>query len=551
VSAAFVGAVNSFKAAFRNVAPGAGGRTMLAFAACSILAFVACETVALGAVLRVARLALAELPGLRTDFLLQRVLSGGFAAAALLLVLGSLTTAVSTLFLSDELPILIALPVPHHGILARQLALTLAVSSAPTLLLAGPLVMVAASASGRPVLAAVTAGAAVLAVVLLAGCAGASLALFLVRVIPPRRARLLAAFLSAAGLASVLIGFRGARPERLLDPQEALAILSVLGETPPDAPGLNPIALASRAATGGLLGDDSGLVLGSALLASSVVLFALVARLLAPMHLHVWQLTRETDTTPTSAARRRRPVRSLGRALLGAEAATLLRDASTPAQIGSLAAVFVLYLLNLRLLPSTDAAARDLVAGLQTGVALFLVSALSLRFAYPSVSGDGRAALVLRTLPLSPVRHLAARYAVRGIPSVVMALVLVGASLGVLRPGRGAVVAALTVSLGGAIALPALNLGLGALFPRYDAPNAVSVALGAGGLVALTLSTALSLGSTIVVSSELRSVVGALLRAEPKHGPLLFGWLLAALLLGGVPMFLARRSLARNDLPTS
>jgi ABC-2 type transport system permease protein len=297
-----------------------------------------------------------------------------------------------------------------------------------------------------------------------------------------------------------------------------------------------------------LFGDPSGLPVALALLASGLVLFALLVRLLAPLHFHVWQLTRETEGAPTPVARRRRPARSLGRALLSAEAATLLRDASTPAQLGSLAAVFVLHILNLRFLPSTDAAARDLVAGLQSGLALFLVSALSLRFAYPSVSSDGRAALVLRTFPLAPARHLAARYAVRGLPSVFFAVVLVGASLAALRPERGTVVAALTLSLGGALALPALNLGLGALFPRYDAPNAVSVALGAGGLVALTLSTGLSLASTLVVSEELRSLVAAFLHTDPGRGPLLAGWLLAAAVLGGVPMLLARRSLGKSDL---
>jgi hypothetical protein len=50
--------------------------------------------------------------------------------------------------------------------------------------------------------------------------------------------------------------------------------------------------------------------------------------------------------------------------LLRSEAASLLRDASTPAQLGSLAAVFLLDLMNVRLLPGANATQRDLVAGL-------------------------------------------------------------------------------------------------------------------------------------------------------------------------------------------
>src|SRR5262249_53014881 len=150
-----------------------------------------------------------------------------------------------------------------------------------------------------------------------------------------------------------------------------------------------------------------------------LVCAALASAVLAPVHFHVWQTTRESEPPArrTKGLRTGAPARSLGREVLAAEARTFLRDASTPAQLGTLAAVFALYLLNVRFLPTGDPAARDLVAGLQVGLALFLVSALSLRFAFPSVSSDGRAALLLRALPLSPARHLACRYLVRGVPS--------------------------------------------------------------------------------------------------------------------------------------
>ena len=73
---------------------------------------------------------------------------------------------------------------------------------------------------------------------------------------------------------------------------------------------------------------------------------------------------------------------------------------------------------------------------------------------------------------------------------------------------------ALAVAAVGGLAIPALHLGLGALFPRYDAPNPVSVALGPGGLVAMGLSTLLSLAPVLVVSEELRGLVETLLAAD-------------------------------------
>ncbi|MCM3876543.1 MAG: hypothetical protein NEA02_08995, partial [Thermoanaerobaculia bacterium] len=234
--------------------------------------------------------------------------------------------------------------------------------------------------------------------------------------------------------------------------------------------------------------------------------------------------------------------------LLRAEAASLLRDASTPAQLGSLAAVFLLDLMNLRLLPGADASARDLVAGLQTGLSLFLVSALSLRFAYPSVSSDGRAAPVLRTLPLDPRRQLLARWAVRALPATGIALALTGASLLVLRPAGATSAIALLAALAGGLAIPALHIGLGGIFPRYDAPNAVAVALSTGGVFALVFSTGLSLLATVAVSDELRTLLGALLRQALPRELLLFIFFCAAALAAAIPMALAGRSLTTSDI---
>ncbi len=513
----------------------------------SLLVFAALEAVGLESALRASAVALAALPELRPAFLAERLLAGALAAAAALVLLGALTTAVSTLFLSDELLALAVLPIPHRRLLARQAALTLALASAPSLLLAAPALAVAAAASRAPALAAVTGALAVVGLFLLAGSAGIAGALVLVRLVPPRRARLFSALLSVLGLSAALVGFRAARPERLLDPVEALDVLQSLGATPPPAPGLSPIRWAARAAVLALSGEPAGLLAGAALLALGAGAAALVPAVLAPVHLAVWREVRE-DPAGRGRPARPRPVRSLFALLLRAEAATVLRDASTPAQLGSLAAVFVLDLLNVRLLPSTDPAARDLVAGLQTGLALFLVAALSLRFAYPAVSTDGRAAAVLRSLPLDPGRHLAARWAARALPAVLASLLLTGASLAALRPAASTSGAALAVALAGGLAIPALHAGLGGLFPRYDAPNPVAVALGPGGLFALVLSTGLALLATVVVSEELRALLGAMMKQRFTLVPMLLLFLCAAAVAAVIPMMLAARSLTTNDI---
>jgi len=225
-----------------------------------------------------------------------------------------------------------------------------------------------------------------------------------------------------------------------------------------------------------------------------------------------------------------------------------MREKATPAQLGSLAAVFVLDLLNVRLLPASDPSARDLVAGLQTGLSLFLVSALSLRFAYPAVSTDGRAAAVLRSLPLDPRRHLLARWAARALPAVLASVLLTGASVAALRPPARTAAAAIAVTLAGGLVIPALHTGLGGLFPRYDGPNPVAVALGPGGLFALVLSTGLGVLATVAVSEELQALIGALLKRTAPHLFFLLVYFCAAAAAAAIPMALAGRSLTTSDI---
>jgi ABC-2 type transport system permease protein len=539
---------NSLRGALRALRWG-GARYAVAGAIAlgSVLAFAAGSAFGTAAFLDAASAALPQLPEVSPAFLVERLLHASFLSAGFLLLLGALTTGVSTLFLSAELPALLVLPIPHARIFRRQLLRTVAASSAPMLLLALPVLGVAAVRAPRPVLAFGAGLAGLSAVALAAGVTGSAGALLLVRLVPPRRALILSAFVSAIGLSSALIGFRGARPERLFDPVEALGLLRALGGTPPSPPRADPAAHVARAVTQALFGEPRGLAASAAFLLASIALLFTVAGLLSGSHLRALEGARTSGGRPARPVRPR-PVGSLDGALARAEAVSLLRDASTPAQLGSLLAVFVLHVLNLGVLPAADAATRDVLAGLQAGLALFLVSALSLRFCYPAVSADGRAALVLRTLPLSPARHLLHRYALRAVPATLAGLILAAASVAVLAPVPPVALSALAVTVLGALSLPALHVGLGALFPRYDAPNAVAVALGPGGLFALVLSTALSLGAAVAVSGELRLLLGSLAGVRLAAWPVLLGWGAAAAALGAVPVALGARSLSRSDL---
>ena len=175
MSAGAVAAGNALRALGRSLSPrstaeAAGALAVVVFSG----AFVAGEYAGLAFLVRLGRSAVAQLPALVPEILLERLLLGAFAGAGVLLLLGTLTTAVSTLFLSEELLLRMALPIPHARLLLRQVAATIALASGPAILVALPAVVLAAGsgAAGAAALA-----AAFLAVVVLAGAAGVAIAL--------------------------------------------------------------------------------------------------------------------------------------------------------------------------------------------------------------------------------------------------------------------------------------------------------------------------------------------------------------------------------------
>ncbi len=133
-------------------------------------------------------------------------------------------------------------------------------------------------------------------------------------------------------------------------------------------------------------------------------------------------------------------------------------------------------------------------------------------------------------------------------PSATLAVFLSVATALQLGLEGPALRASLGLALLGGLALPALHVGLGSLFPRYGASNPVSVALGPGGLFALALSTGLSLASAPVVSRELRKLLEAVAGLGSTEAWLLPSWLALALGSALLPLLLGARSLGASDV---
>ena len=92
--------------------------------------------------------------------------------------------------------------------------------------------------------------------------------------------------------------------------------------------------------------------------------------------------------------------------MIGKEVRTLTRDVAQWSQLFLMVALLFLYLYNIRMLPLGGDARATIVAYANLGMAGFVVAAICLRFAYPSVSSEGKAFWMVQSAPVSYRRLL-------------------------------------------------------------------------------------------------------------------------------------------------
>jgi len=313
----------------------------------------------------------------------------------------------------------------------------------------------------------------------------------LVRWFPVRRVHQIVATIAGLVLTVTVIAFRASRPERLFTevrtdnlvavlraielpsigiyPGTALADLMIAAKPWPMPPRIWILAIAAFA------------LFFFAARQMYFVAFVRARESMAPMALGAKPLTRGVD-----ALLARAPLSV--RALIAKEIRTLTRDVAQWSQLFMMAALLFIYLYNIRMLPLSGDARATLVAYANLGMAGFVVAAVCLRFAYPSVSSEGKAFWLVQVAPLSYRELLRVKLIVYGAPLVVVAVLLTVFANVILAAGP--IVLAFTIPASAMIALTLVSLGIamGAYAPNFAAENPLQVGLSLGGFAYMAVS---------------------------------------------------------------
>ncbi len=454
---------------------------------------------------------------------------------ASVLLLSNVITALSSFFLAKDLDLLVSSPVDWLRIYLAKLFETLVNSSWMVALMAVPIFAAYGVVYDGGWLFPLVALAALVPFLVLPAVVGSAVTTILVNVFPARRTRDLLSIIALGAAAGVILLFRIVRPEQLARPegfQNLLDFVAVLRA--PTNPFL-PSEWASNTVMGHLAGAPDWLSLY--LLWSTAALFVaggawLHARLYHPGYTKAqegaerfvrggfWNWTLGSLLRPLGSARREFVLKDLR---------LFFRDTTQWSQLILLAALLVVYLFNIKALPlfrgeQVPFFLVSVVSFLNLGLAGFVLASIAARFIFPAVSLEGRQMWLLRSSPLELRALLWAKYWVGTVPLLVLALAITVLTNVLLRatPFMMAVGVGTIILL--TLAISAMALAFGALYPQFETENAAQIPTSFGGLVFMMATIALLAVVIVIESVPVYRYLSASFQGRPLEvTPLMLG----------------------------
>jgi ABC-2 type transport system permease protein len=315
--------------------------------------------------------------------------------------------------------------------------------------------------------------------------------ILLVRFFPVARVHQIVATLAMIVLTLVVIAFRMSRPERFFVEVTTDDALRVLKSIELPTMGVYP-----STALADLMVHARSFAIAPRIAVMAAILFALfvvVARgayfkafvrareSMAPVALGSAFATRIIDRLLT-------PLDLQARALIAKEVRMLARDVAQWSQLFLMAALLFIYLYNIRMLPLGGDARAGVIAYANIGMAGFVIAAICLRFAYPSVSAEGKAFWMVQSAPVSYRQFLRVKVAVYSAPLTILALLLTTFADAILHADRIIWTFTLAAASMLAVTLVSLGVAMGAFAPNFAAENPLQVGLSLGGFAYVAIS---------------------------------------------------------------
>ena len=470
------------------------------------------------------------------DILAHKLLSMIFVVILSLMIFSSIITLLSKLYLSRDLNLVHSLPVPaRHLFLARWIEGTF--DSAWMVVLFVLPVFIAYGivyAAGPDYYLAFL--ICLVGICVIASSFSAIGIAFIVNLISASRLKTIFLFLGLLLFLLLYFAFRMLRPERLVDPEMfATALVYLKSLNTPSSPWL-PSTWAYDCVSAALAGDLSG-SLFSAMLCLSLAATLLLIMLITADRIYFPGYSKTAAGRVTTVRHANRDYADVllfflpahVRAYVVKEVKTFMRDQSQWSQLFLILALIIIYVYNFKVLPLEKSPIKtvylqNLFAFLNMGLAAFVLTAVTARFAFPAVSLEKGAFWITRCGPISKQLFVRIKFFVYLAPLFVMAISLIVITNLMLSVTPFMMVLSLATMVLMIPAIVAMGVGLGAAYPDFGSENPAQVVTSFGGFVFMATSALYVLIIILLEAGPTYNLFMASIRGR-SAGVIGWGWM--------------------------
>jgi ABC-2 type transport system permease protein len=450
-----------------------------------------------------------------------------------LLIFSSLLTALSKLYLSKDLLLVHSMPVSAYKIFFARWMESAADSAWMIIIYTFPvLISYGIIYHGGPFyycLIALT----LLLLSVIASIISAVVVMIAVVLMPPGRIKSIFVFLGLVLFLMLYLAFRLVRPERLVDPEAFETVLSYLSILKTPSSPLLPSSWAYDALYATLNGYIRDGILDLFLLLSCAGAMISIGIIIADAIYATGVSKSQTARKPLLKPGNVRSSRLLGflprpvQAYVVKEIKTFFRDQTQWSQIFLILGLIIIYIYNFKVLPLEKSPIKtvylqNILSFLNMGLASFVLTAVTGRFAYPAVSIQGEAFWLVRSAPIKIRTFLWIKFFIYFIPLLVLTELLIVATNLMLDVEPFMMVLSMATILFIVPAVVALGIGLGAAYPDFNAENAAQTITSFGGLMFMMVA---AIYITVVIVLEASPVYHIYMSGVFHRGLPLIRWI--------------------------
>jgi len=444
-----------------------------------------------------------------------------------LLIFSSILTILTKLFLSKDLILVHALPIPIETLFLSRWIESTVDSSWMVLVYSLPVLLSYGIAYHAGLFYYLCMFVSIIPLCIIASGVSALLIMVIVIILPASRIRNIVMLVGLLFFIAIYIAFRMLQPERLVAPETFASIVIYLKQLHMPLSPILPSTWCFDALKNALNGQI-GVTLFHLSLSLSCACFLIFLNLWIAQHIYF------SGYSKTQAAIGRLimtqkdrllqvlsflPLPGPVKAFTFKEIKTFFRDQSQWSQLFLLGALVVIYIYNFSVLPLNQSPIQsvylqNLFSFLNLALAAFVLTAVSARFAFPSISMEGSSFWIVQSAPISIRSFLLIKYIIYLIPLLCLSEILIIITNIFLHVSTFMMILSICTITLITPGIISLGVGLGAAYPDFSSENPAQSVTSFGGVMFMILS-ATFIGVCILLES---GPVYAYLMAQIHHG---------------------------------